>query len=114
MVENNELKEDEQDKKTNFFDSLIQAKEDGDSLIIDKKKNSELSEAKSTYKTAVFAYIENALKGEHKNALNALLEKAFKAADECNDNENKQCYLTGMKDTIQLFLYLFKNEILDN
>lgn len=90
-----------------FYEVVFDAREDSGHMIFDENKWIELDNIKKEHEKILNEFISKRVHPKAQKKLKQFIENVFDSMNDREDFENQQYYYCGMKDALELFIYLF-------
>ena len=94
-----------------FYETIADAVEDAGNVIIDTEKWIAFNRKKAKNEQILYDYISKKIHPKAQKKLISLIENLLDSIDERSDFENRQYFYCGFRDCVELFTYLFSDEI---
>ncbi|MBR3002163.1 MAG: hypothetical protein IKF38_01130 [Clostridia bacterium] len=103
--------ENSKNEREPFHETIGDVIEDGENVIIDTKKWTEINRKKNKNEQILYDYISKKIHPKVQKKLISLTEDLLDSFSEQAEFENKQYFYCGFRDCVELFTYLFSDEI---
>ena len=90
-----------------FYEIIFDAREDKGRTISNEKKWSELDNIKKEHEKILNEFISKRVHPKARKNLTHLIQNVLDAMDDREDFENQQYYYCGMKDALEILIFLF-------